>query len=150
MTRRLSIIRLVLLAVAAASLLAGTAAFAQTKALVRVPFAFTANHQTFPAGEYKLELLSDRVLSFTNNNTGKHCALIMVRPEPVPYIESRGAIRFLRSEDRSGDRSKDRHYLAEIRFAGSSTHSMPITRHSLERELAQLHQASTPIEIAMR
>ena len=150
MTRRLSIRRLVLLAGAAAFLLAGTYASAQRQAMVRVPFAFIANHQVFPPGYYKLDQLSEFILRFTDNNSGKHHGLLMVRPETVPHIESRGVMRFLLSEDRSGDRSKDRYYLTEIRFAGSSTHSVPVLQRSLARELAKQDQANPPIEIAMR
>jgi len=139
---RLSINRLLSLAVAAASLLAGTYMSAQTKAIVRVPFTFTANHQTFPPGEYKLELLSDRFLCFTNNGTGKHQGVIMVQPNPVAFIESRGSLRFVVSDYR--------HYLMEVRFAGSSMHSAPVIQSSLSRELAKQNNAGTPVEIAMR
>ena len=142
MKSRSLVIYLFLIALVGANIMTGTYAFAQSKAFVRVPFAFTANHQNFPAGYYKLELLSDRVLSFTDNDTGKHHAILMVRPDPVPYIETRGVMRFLRTENR--------HYLTEIRFAGSSTHSAPILRGSLERELAHLQNVRTPVEIAMR
>ena len=142
MTSRFSIRHMILIALAVSTLVAGAFSSAQTKAMVRVPFTFRANHQTFPAGYYKLELLSDRLLSFTDNNSGTHHGVIMVRPEPVPYIETRGVMRFLRSGDR--------HYLTEIQFAGSSTHSAPVLQPSLARELANNRHAATPVEIAMR
>lgn len=81
-----------------------------------------------PPGHYTLELLSDRFLCFTASRTGKRLAVIMVQPDPVPYIETFGAVRFIVSGYR--------HYLTEIRFANSGIHSLPVLPHSLERELA--------------
>ena len=117
-------------------------AFAQSKAVVKIPFAFTANHQTLPPGNYTLDLLSDRFLCFTDTRTGKSQAVIMVQPNPVPYIESRGTVSF--------QLNGYRHYLTEIRFANSSTHSLPILQRSFERELAKDSPAPSIIEIAMR
>lgn len=139
---RLSVHRVLFITLAAIPLLASPIASAQTKAMVRIPFAFTANHQNLPPGYYKLELLSDRFLCFTDNLTGKHQGVIMVQPNSAGYIESRGSLRFLVSDYR--------HYLMEIRFAGSSIHSAPVLKYSLARELAQQHKAGATIEIAMR
>ena len=141
MTRRLSISHLLFIALTAGSLLAGTWASAQSKATVRIPFQFTANHQVLPPGSYTLELLSDRFLCFTDSDTGKHQAVIMVQPELMQYIETRSALTFTVEGYR--------HYLSEVRFAGSSIHSAPVVRPSLARELAKNRQAAAPVEIAM-
>ena len=149
MPRRLPIVHLFPAVVFALTLLAGAAASAQTKAFARVPFAFTANHQQFPAGYYKLQLLSDRYLSFSDSKTGKHRGVIMVQPEPVPYLETRGVIRFLMSPAEDKNPDHDRYYLTEIWFAGTSMHSATLLQRSLSRELAELQKTGTPLEIAM-
>lgn len=138
----LSISHLLLLAVTAGLLLGGPRAFAQTAVTAHIPFAFTANHQTMPAGSYKLELLSDRFLCFTDNRTGRHQAVIMVQPVSGDYIESRGRLRFLARANR--------HYLMEIHFSGSSMHSMPVLSRSFERELAGNKAPDLNVEIAMK
>lgn len=143
MKRRLtSISRLLLTATAAILLAGGMQASAQTKATLYIPFTFTANHQTLPAGHYSLELLSDRFLCFTNSKTGEHQAVIMVQPEPGDYIESRGRLRFVYDDYR--------HYLTEVRFAGSSMHSKPVVSRSFAREVAKNLQPDSTIEIAMK
>ena len=142
MNRRLpSIPHLLLTAVTSGLLLAGTCAAGQSKATVHIPFAFTANHQTLPAGHYSLELLSDRFLCLSDSGTGKHQAVIMVQPAFAEYIETRGRLRFLMRGDR--------HYLVDIRFAGSSTHSIPVVSRSFARELATNEQGNSSIEVGM-
>ena len=140
--RSFSIAHMLLIALTAGLLFAGTAASAQSIATVYIPFAFTANHQTMPAGQYRLELLSDRFLCFTNSQTGKHQGVIMVQPESAQYIESRGRLRFLVRDDR--------HYLTEVSFAGSSMHSRPVVKRSFAREVAKNSQLDSPIEISMK
>lgn len=145
MNGRVTIIRVVYTAIAVAFLTLCAVASAQPKAMVQVPFAFTANHRVFPAGYYKLELLTDRMLYFTDNS-----GIIIVRPESVPYIETRGVMRFLKSEDRNGNWSKKRRYLTEVWFAGTCTHSVPVLQRTLAREIAEQQKADANIEIAMR
>jgi hypothetical protein len=142
MKDRCPISHLLWIALICALLLTDVHASAQSKATVKIPFAFTANHLAMPPGHYTLELLSDRFLCFTASRTGKRLAVIMVRPDPVPYIETRGAVRFIVSGYR--------HYLTEIRFANSSIHSLPVLPHSLERELATNPPPASTVEIAMR
>ena len=142
MKDRSSISHLLWIALISVLLLTSIHASAQSKATVRIPFAFTANHQAMPPGHYTLELLSDRFLCFTDTRTGKRQAVILVQPDPVPYIESRGAVRFVVNDYR--------HYLTEIRFANSSIHSLPVLPRSFERELAKNPPAASTIEIAMK
>lgn len=143
MKRYFSSIRHVLVMAAVACILLGTtAASAQSKASIYIPFAFTANHQTFAAGHYTLELLSDRFLCFTNTNTGRHQAVIMVQPEQADYIETRGRLRFLVH--------RDHRHLMEVRFAGSSLHSAPVVQRSLARELATTQELHPTVDIAMK
>ena len=142
MNRRFSsIAHLFLTVVTSGLLLAGTCAAGQSNATVHIPFAFTANHQTLPAGHYTLELLSDRFLCFSDSATGRHRGVILVQPESGQYIETRGRLRFRMRGDR--------HYLTEIRFAGSSMHSIPVIQQNLARELAASEQGGSPIEVGM-
>ncbi|UWZ84775.1 hypothetical protein [Occallatibacter riparius] len=143
MKRRLSsITHMLVMAVAAATLLSGTWAFAQTKATVYVPFAFTANHQTMAAGHYKLELLSNRFLVFSDKGTGEHRAAILVNPDSAPYIETRGRLKFIVDGSR--------YYLVDVQFAGSSLHSTTVIQPSLARELKAQNTAASTVEIAMK
>jgi hypothetical protein len=150
MKRRLSLIaHLLLVTVAAMTLLSGTWAFAQSKAKVYIPFAFTANHQTMPAGHYSLELLSDRFLCFRNSRTGEHQAVIMVQPASAPYIETRGRLRFLVS-DYPGKPGVGRYYLTEIQFAGSSMHSTTVLQPSFAREMKTAQMPVPSVDLAMK
>lgn len=142
MTRCSSIRHVIMIVLAVTTLIGGTYAPSQSKATVRVPFEFTANHQNLPSGYYTVELLSDRFLCFTDKDTGKHQAVIMVQPAPVQYVETRGALIFTLEGYR--------HYLSDVRFAGSSIHSAPVIRPSLARELAKNPRGARPIEVAMR
>ena len=135
-----SLVNLLLVAVAT-GLLTGACAFSQQKATVYVPFAFTANHQTMSAGHYRLELLSNRFLIFSDSGSGEHRAVILVNPDSTTYIETRGRMRFV--VDRS------RYFLTEIYFAGSSMHSHALVQPSLARELKAQNTTST-VEIAMK
>lgn len=141
MKRRFSSIAHLLVTAVAAVVLSAGHASAQSKTTIYIPFAFTANHQTLPAGHYTLELLSDRFLCFSDSKTAKHIAAVMVQPEQGEYIETRGRLRFLISNDR--------HYLTEIRFAGSSMHSKTVVRRSFEREVAGNQSEGSSIEVAM-
>ena len=135
-----SITHLLMIAVAAATLLGGTSVFAQSKATVYVPFAFTANHQTMAAGHYQLELLTNRFLVFSDKRTGEHRAAILVNPDPASYIETRGRLKFVVDGNR--------YFLLDVQFAGSSMHSTTVIQPSLARELKAQSTAST-VEIAM-
>jgi hypothetical protein len=140
--RHPSTLHLLLIVLTAGAILAGVQASAQSKATLYIPFAFTTNHQTMPAGHYSLELLSDRFLCFTDSRTGKHQGVIMVQPEAGNYIETRGRLRFIVRGDR--------HYLTEVRFAGSSMLSGTVLTRSFARELAANPQTDSTIELAMK
>ena len=145
--RYFSFTYLLLIAFAAGLMLSSACAFAQSKATVYVPFAFTANHQQLPAGHYQLNLLSDRFLCFSNSKTGEHQAVILVNPEAASYIETRGRLKFIQDNT---DRGKQRHYLVDVQFAGSSMHSTTVIRPSLARELAASVTPVSTVEIAMK
>lgn len=143
MTRTVSNLKLTLAAATLALLsFASTGAFAQNKAMVNVPFAFTANHQMIPAGHYQV-VSSDSILMFVDANTGRTQAALLSRHEQGNSAESQGALRFLVNGTR--------YYLVEARFSGSSTHAVLLSRPKPER-LAARSTTPTPstIEVAMR
>ena len=144
MARRfLSMTRLLLIALTVGLLLAGANASAQSKiARAHIPFGFTVNHQTMPAGYYTVDLLGDRILRLSDTQTGKYLSMIMIQPEAANYIETRSSLLFLVHGRR--------YYLLEVRFAGSSMHSRPIVTPSFGREIAEGVQPNSTIEIAMK
>ena len=79
MTRTLSTLKLTLITVALSVLsLAVPTASAQNKAVVTVPFAFRANQQVLPAGQYQV-VSSDSILMFIDANTGRTSAALLGR-----------------------------------------------------------------------
>ena len=113
---------------------------AQKGALVSIPFAFEINHQALPAGEYKIHVLTPRLISFSDRATGTYKALVLVHPQQEREVETRGRMIFLR-----GDRQN---FLSQIRFEGSNLHANLVVQDSLQRELSK-HAMPTD-EIAMK
>ncbi len=131
MNRRFSTLtRLLLTAVAVGLLSTATYAAAQTSAPIRVPFAFTANHQLIPAGSYKVERLSDRFLAFIDAKTGRTQSIVMVRPESGPAVETRSHLVFMSS-------GGNRYYLREVKMAGTSVHSELLVQYRFENDVAK-------------
>ncbi len=103
------------IALAAGLLCVTTCTLAQDSASVTVPFAFLANHQPVPAGSYKIQLLSDRFMSFADSRTGRIQTIVMVRPEPNSRIETRGRLVFYGNGGQ--------YFLTEVWIAETSVHS---------------------------
>lgn len=117
-------------------------ASAQDTAHVNVPFAFQANHAYVPAGYYKV-LSSENAVTFIDAKTGKAQAILLVRHEDGPAIETRGRLIFLARGNRR--------MLKEVQFAGSSLHSELAPPPEKTREIAGLPQSTnTIIELAMK
>jgi hypothetical protein len=115
---------------------------AQNAAQVNVPFAFMANHQSVPAGYYKV-LSTDDSLTLVDAKTGRPEAMFLVRHESGSAIESKGMLTF--------KSSGGRHILIEAQFAGSSTHSRLLVQPKQERLSAnQSTSSATTVELAMK
>jgi hypothetical protein len=118
-------------------------ASAQNNIPVAIPFAFVANHQLMPAGEYNVRLLTPRLMSLADGRTGATKALLLIRPDSDGKVETRGRLIFLHSE--TG------HYLKQVRIAGSRFHSELVVHPSLEGEFAaQPSAAESTVEIAVK
>lgn len=141
-TRRAAILTNLLLSLPLAAGLLGSAstASAQTSLNVNVPFAFTANNQHLPAGQYRVERLSERFLSIRNLKTAS-TVTVMVRPEEGRIFESYSRLVF--------GREGNRNYLTQVWTPGTNRYSQLVTRPSFNQELAK-HPASSIIEVASK
>jgi hypothetical protein len=129
MTRRAANLTNLILSLSLATglLCAGAEASAQASQSVTIPFAFSANHHSVPAGSYKVQLLSDRFLSFHNIKTD-NTQIMLVRPEEGRVIETQGRLIFRRDGGRN--------YLTQVWFAGTNVHSELVVRFKRERAFA--------------
>jgi len=118
-------------------------ASAQKGALVTIPFAFEANHEVLPAGDYKVHVVTPRLISIIDRSSGTYKALLLVHPEQEREVETRGRMIFLKGEKQ--------YFLTQIRFEGSNLHANLMLTPSLQRELAKQTSADrSTVEIAMR
>jgi len=121
-------LKTLLLSVGAVALLGASGLYAQTKATATIPFQFTVQNTTLPAGEYTLSAASATHDVMTIRNT-----------------ETRKAIMVLAASAGSGYRGAqdknvvvfhkiaDRYFLAEVKTDAVCGHVSP---SKLERELA--------------
>lgn len=143
MKNRIAVSLLFGVALTVAALLGSTSrASAQKGALVTVPFAFEANRQMLPAGDYMVHLLTPRLISLIDRSTGTYKVLILVQPQQERGIESRGRMIFLHADKQ--------YFLTQIRFMGSNLHVNLMLPPSLTRELGkQASPSKTTVEIVM-
>jgi hypothetical protein len=124
---KMKTLKTMLLTVSAVAVLGSTLLSAQTKATANIPFEFTAQSTTLPAGEYTLERLSQSssVLVIRNAETRK-AITTLVNPGVSEY---------------KGDKNKsvvlfhcigDRYFLAEVKTEAVRGHVGP---SKWEREL---------------
>lgn len=130
------------LALTTGLLCAAISASAQTTTSVTVPFGFSADHQNVPAGSYKVQLLSDRFLSFCNIKTNK-TQVVMVRPESGQIIETQGRLVFQRHDGQL--------FLKQVWIAGTSMHSELYVNTKPERTLAkEIQPPDSTFELAFK
>lgn len=123
-------------------LLAGPSAPAQTTSTVTIPFSFSANGATMPAGRYVLGMDSERIVSFRNVET-RAKSMLLVRPEYRLEPQSRGKIVF--------QRNGGAFYLTQVWLPGSTEHSEMIG-HPKPGQIVAKNDASatSTVEIALR
>jgi hypothetical protein len=115
-----------ILSVSAVALLGASGIYAQTKATANIPFEFTAQNTTLPAGEYTMSAASTShdVMLIRNVETRK--AILVLAPEGAPKDpQDKNVVVF--------HRIGDRYFLAEVETDGVRGHVGP---SKLERELA--------------
>jgi len=104
-------------------------ASAQTTMSVTIPFGFSANHQSVPAGFYKVQLLSNsRFLSLRNIKTNK-TQVVMVSPESEKIVETRSRLVFQRHDGGL--------FLKQVWIAGTDMHSELDVSTSPKRTVAK-------------
>lgn len=142
MERRSMVFSSLLLVTVAAGLVCSAAkTAAQGIGKIYIPFAFTATHQLVPAGEYKIELLSNRFVALIDSKTGRTETTLMVRPEDGTTIQTRGRLVFLKEDGR--------YFLNQVWFPGSSVHSEIVVQHKPEL-VAGKEPARSTFEVAFR
>jgi hypothetical protein len=133
MTRRAAKLTNLILSLSLATGLLGAGANASAQSAesavsVTIPFAFSANQQSVPAGSYKVQLLSDRFLSLRNIKTDK-TEILLVRPDEGRVIETRGRLIFRRDGGRN--------YLTQVWIAGTNVHSELAVRPRTKQAFAK-------------
>jgi hypothetical protein len=143
-TRRAAILSNLLFSLPLAAGLLGSAipASAQTNLDINVPFAFSANNQHFPAGSYRVQLVSERFLSIRNVKTAS-TVVVMVRPERGRILESYSRLVF--------DREGNQNYLTQVWTPNTNIYSKLTAKPRFNQELAkQAHPAASTIEVATK
>lgn len=128
------------LALAGGLLYAAASASAQ-RTSVTVPFAFTANHESMPAGFYEVQMLSDRFMALRNSVT-RETQVFMVHPGEgrIPE-EGPGRLIFVRIGHQF--------HLNQVRIAGKTVYGDLVVQHKADRELARNRTpADSTVEVA--
>jgi hypothetical protein len=119
-------LKTMILSVGAVALLGASGLHAQTVATANIPFEFTAQNTTLPAGEYTMSKTSTShdVMLIRNVETRK--AILLLAPDGAyKGAQDKGVVVF--------HRIGDRYFLAEVKTDGVRGRVAP---SKLERELA--------------
>ena len=120
-------LKTIMLSVGALALLGASGLSAQTKATATIPFQFTVQNTTLPAGEYTVSATSATHDVMTIRNTETRKAVMVLAPSAASGY--RGA------KDKNVvvfHKIADRYFLAEVKTDAVSGHVSP---SKLEREL---------------
>jgi hypothetical protein len=120
-------LKTIMLSVGALALLGASGLSAQTKATATIPFQFTVQNTTLPAGEYTVSATSATHDVMTIRNTETRKAVMVL----APSSES----GYRRTQDKNVvvfHKIADRYFLAEVKTDAVSGHVSP---SKLEREL---------------
>ena len=111
-------------------------ASAENASQVTIPFAFSANHQAFPAGHYRVVRESDSFLTVVSTETGV-AAELMIRTTRSFEFSPRNSLLFLR--DQRG------YHLMTVRFAQGAVgvQTELAVQPKPERELAKASPVTT-------
>jgi hypothetical protein len=131
------------LSLAAGMLTAAHTASAQTPTRLKatIPFGFTADDKTLPAGTYFVEISHDRIVSLSDVKSGKQVNIIV---HPNYWTPTAGHTRL------SFRREAGSIYLSQIWVEGKQIHSDVAHRAAPVQEMAQLALPDASFEIAMR
>jgi len=144
MTRHSAIFTNLLLSLplAAGLLCAASNASAQSIETATIPFAFTADHEHFPAGTYEVRRLPDGLMSLYNLETAK-IQLLMVHQEAARAVETHGRLVF--HHDEAGNT------LMQVWIAGTTIHSELMVQPKIQQAVAKNDSsAGSSIEVAIK
>jgi hypothetical protein len=127
---------------AAALIVSASFAQAQTRIKAEVPFAFSLQNQSMPAGDYKIIALSDRVLEVLNLD-GKHGQLVAKQMSVQSFKDQSPKLVF--------HKYGDQYFLSEI-WAGDSHTGIALSESKREKEVAMagLPNTSETVIVAMK
>ena len=121
-------LKTIILGVGAVALLGASGLYAQTKATATIPFEFTVQNTTLPAGDYTISPASASHDLMTIRNVENRKAVLVLAPSGVSEYKGapdRNVVLF--------HRIGDRYFLAEVKTDAVRGHVSP---SKLERELA--------------
>jgi len=118
-------LKTIILTAGAVALLGASGLSAQTTATATIPFEFTAQNTTLPAGDYTISAASAShdLMSIRNVETRK--AVFVLAPKAYKSAQDKNVVVF--------HRIGDRYFLAEVKTDAVCGHIAP---SKLERELA--------------
>lgn len=120
-------LKTIILSAGAVALLGASGLYAQTKTTANIPFEFTVQNTTLPAGEYTMSAasVSHDLMLMRNVETSK----------AIEVLASSSGSGYRNTQDQSVvvfHRIGDRYFLADVKTAAVSAHLSP---SKLEREL---------------
>jgi hypothetical protein len=116
----------IMLSVGAVALLGASGLSAQTKATAAIPFEFTVQNTTLPAGNYTMSASGHDVMTIRSAETGKAVMLLASGSESgYRTAQDKNVVVF--------HKVADRYFLADVKTDAVSGHVSP---SKLERELA--------------
>ena len=121
-------LKTIMLSVGAVALLGASGLYAQTKATAEIPFEFTVQNTTLPAGEYTMSATSaSHDLMLIRNVEARKAIVVLAPSNETEYkgANDKNVVLF--------HRIGDRYFLAEVKTEGVRGHVAP---SKLERELA--------------
>ena len=129
------------LPVAAGLLCAAPSASAQYDSSATIPFAFSADHVQAPAGTYKVQRVTNFLVSLRNVETGK-TQILTVYPKGGRVVESQGSLIF--HHDGTG------YSLIQVAFAGTSVQSGLAVQPKIRQAAKNAAPTGSTVEVAMK
>jgi len=123
--KKMTTLKNIMLSVGAVALLGASGLSAQTRATAAIPFEFTVQNTTLPAGNYTMSATTHEVMTIRNTETGKAIMLLAPSSESgYRTIQDKNVVVF--------HKVADRYFLADVKTDAVCGHVSP---SKLEREL---------------
>jgi hypothetical protein len=129
------------LAAGIASAPATASAQTEVRLHAKIPFAFSANRQSLPAGDYVVAITRGSLLSFQNVETGE-TRTVMIRRDTWEANTGTARLTFHREAGQT--------YLTQVWVNRGSLHVELLSHPKPQPEFAKLDPAASTFEIAMK